>query len=159
MAFQASISRVLAQFSRRSSSPHGSDVERAEERADSISDAEDGLSTTMSEEIAQFQNVVSMVDDIVHAEQTRALRIPTRQSAPPISTLGRSLSLEELRSEVGDEELPAYAYEDNSLPGTDDVSGSIVTDGFRYTPGSSDYTPSQSPVGSVSDVLGPDTKQ
>jgi hypothetical protein len=35
---------------------------------------------------------------------------------------------------------------------------SSIADGLRYTPGSTEYNPSQSREGSVSDILGPDTK-
>lgn len=50
------------------------------------------------------------------------------------------------------EELPAYEDNDGS------ESSSFVADGFRYMPGSSEYSPSHSPAGSLSDILGPDTK-
>ncbi|KAF7917077.1 hypothetical protein EAE99_009406 [Botrytis elliptica] len=50
--------------------------------------------------------------------------------------------------EDDDEVLPAYEDNDGS-----EESGSVA-DGFRYTPGSSAYSPSHSASGSVSDVLG-----
>jgi len=121
-----------------------------------LSDAEDGISTTMTEEITQLQNVVAVVGQIVDVEQARAKMHTTSsigeqtQPIPIIRLTGQSL--EEVRSENGDEDLPAYEHNDSSH------MSSVVADGFQYTPGS-DYTPSQSSSGSLSDILGPDRKQ
>jgi len=130
-----------------------------EKREQLLSDAEDGFSTTMTEEIAQFQNAASVVDDMVSAEEGRARTIAYAhgQIPEPIpipvrneSTLIRDY---DIGSQVGDGEvLPAYEDNDGS------EMSSMVADGFRYTPGSTDYTPSNSDSGSVSDILGPDTK-
>lgn len=123
--------------------------------------AEDGMSTTMTEEITEFRNAAEVVDDMViarataHAQpqcQVQPISIPSSASS---ASEDRPLMRDfDMGSQVGDgEELPAY--EDND----DSEMSSVVADGFRYTPGSTEYSPSHSPAGSVSDILGPDMKQ
>jgi hypothetical protein len=143
------ISRFLSRFSSSSSDDEFDDYEEKQKAL--LADEEDRLSTTMTEEISQFRNAASVVEDIVSAEEGRSqvsmVPIPVSES----SSLMRDY---DIGSQVGDgEELPAY--EDND--GSEDSS--FVADGFRYTPGSSEYSPSHSPAGSVSDILGPDNKQ
>jgi hypothetical protein len=66
-----------------------------------------------------------------------------------VSMESRATTLPEYMSELGGEALPTYEDGD----GTE--LSSVVADGFRYTPGSSDYTPAHSSAGSgASDVLG-----
>jgi len=104
-----------------------------EARAGELSDDD-----AMGSEIRQLRNAAGVVGDIVSAE------------AEPRLSLG---SLPDYRSELG-EELPRYEPSD----GTE--ASSLVADGFMYTPGSTEYTPSitgHSEVGSVRNVLG-DTK-
>lgn len=136
-----------------------SSADYEEKRDQLLAESEDDMSTTMTEEIAQFRNAASVVDDIVSAEEGRArtaayvhghipepIPIPAREE----SALVRDY---DIGSQVGDgEELPAYEDNDGS------EMSSVVADGFRYTPGSSEYSPQQSTSGSVSDILGPDTK-
>lgn len=99
-----------------------------EKRAAALADS--SPSTTMTDDIAGFMNAADMVSEIVAAEEGRARR---------------SMFLE------GEgESLPAYEGHDDSELGN-------VADGCRYTPGSSDYTPSL--AGSASDILGVDVKQ
>ena len=119
---------------------------------------EGALSTTMSEEITQLQNAASVVDDIVSAEEGRS-----RSSACP-QTQSHTLSLPipiptsqsrdyDLASQIGDgEELPAYEDNDGS------EMSSVIADGFRYTPGSTEYSPANSETSDVNDVLGVDRK-
>ena len=119
------------------------------------------MSTTMTEEITELRNAAEIVDDMVFAESSRAQPIPISApspapvSAPAPATEDRPLLRDyDIGSLVGDgEELPAYEDNDGS------EMSSVVADGFRYTPGSTEYSPSHSPAGSVSDILGPDTKQ
>lgn len=99
-----------------------------EKRAALLADGSD--STTMTEDIAGLMNAADMVSDIVAAEEGRARR--------------------NLYLGGEGETLPAYEGHDDSELG-------IVADGCRYTPGSSDYTPSL--AGSASDILGADVKQ
>ncbi|KAM0368246.1 hypothetical protein ACHAPK_006760 [Fusarium culmorum] len=108
-------------------------------------------SVTMEEEIASFREAANMVDGIVAAEEghsahTRSYSYisgssgsshPTHHSAPAA-----------YRNFPDDESLPAYD--------DDERDSSVVSDGCRYTPGSSDYTPSAT-GSNASDVLG-DTK-
>lgn len=163
---RAAKKHALARLIARLSGNAASDDEDYEEKEVFLSDAEDGRSTTMTEELTQLNNAASIVNDIA-AEQMQVL--PLAQPLPSAQPLPRSASLVvpmqsstfgnedfELASQMGlgyGEDLPAY--EDND--GSDDSS--IISDGFRYTPGSSNYSPAHSASGSVSDILGPDSKQ
>jgi hypothetical protein len=109
-----------------------------------LANAEDGLSGTMEDEITQFRNAAGVVEEMVAAEEARP------QFPPRVDS--RSMTAHEIGSQVGDgEELPAYEDSDRS-------EMSSIADGLQYTPGSTEYNPSQSREGSVSDILGPDTK-
>lgn len=142
-------------FSRISGHDIDEDSDDYEEKRQALlaSAAEDGMSTTMTEEITELRNAAEVVDDMVSAESSRAQPIPIPAPAP--ATEDRPLLRDyDIGSLVGDgEELPAYEDNDGS------EMSSVVADGFRYTPGSTEYSPSHSPAGSVSDILGPDTKQ
>jgi hypothetical protein len=103
-------------------------------------EAEEHGGDVMASEITQLRNATAIVEQILAAEEGR------------VSTDSRS-SLPDYRSELGiGEQLPAYEDSDGS------ELGSVVVDGFMYTPGSSDYTPGILEAGSVSSVLG-DTKE
>ncbi|RFU24623.1 hypothetical protein B7463_g11711, partial [Scytalidium lignicola] len=176
-AFRAALSTPFSRLISRCSQRSSEEVDE-EKQAALLSDAEDGISTAMTDEIAQFQSVVSIVDDIVHAEQARTLsRIPLTMPPPeperqqpipiPINERRCNHSIEEVRSELGDEELPAYASYDErhvicNAPSTE-ISESVISDGFRYSPGSSEYASSyaysSSETSSIIDIDGPDTKQ
>jgi hypothetical protein len=126
--------------------PLDDETSEEEKRESLLANAEDGLSGTMSDEIAQFRNVAGVVSEIVAADVSHA-------SAPPprVSSLS-ALNPHEMAGLLDHgEQLPAYE---------DDASSdmSSIADGLRYTPGSTEYNPSQSREGSVSDILGPDTK-
>jgi hypothetical protein len=138
------LARFLARISGRPFDDDQCDYE--EKRAALLSNAEDGLSATMSEEITQLRNAAGMVEEIVVAEAaSQPISFPPRVDS-------RSMTAHEIGSEVGDgEQLPAY--EDN-----DGSEESSIADGFQYTPGSTEYDPLVSREGSVSDILGPDTK-
>jgi hypothetical protein len=121
--------------------------------------AEEREEGTMEGEITQLRNAAGVVSDLIAAEEGRSH--PQQSSPLPISypsstPFRRVNSLPGYGSEVGEgEELPAYEDNDGS------EMSSVVADGFRYTPGSSDYTPGSentSETGSMNDILGPDTK-
>jgi len=103
--------------------------------------AELAAEESVESEIRELRNAAGVVGDIVAAEEGRG-RL----------SIGSLSSLPDYRSELG-EELPSYTPSDGS-----EVS-SFVADGMRYTPGSTEYTPSvdSSEVGSVRNILG-DTK-
>ena len=148
------ITRFLARISGHGSDDDSDDYED-KRQALLASEAEDGMSTTMTEEITEFRNAAEVVDDMVTAQSSR---VPVQVQPIPIPSPAsehRPLMRDyDIGSQVGDgEELPAYEDNDGS------EMSSVVADGFRYTPGSSEYSPSHSPAGSVSDILGPDTKQ
>jgi hypothetical protein len=142
------ITRLLARISGNESDSEPDDYE--EKRRALLSDAEDGVSTTMTEDITQLRNAAEVVGEIVFAEEGRSLTVV--EPAPIPATEVRPLMQEfEILSQVCDgEELPAYEDNDSS------ESSSFVADGFRYMPGSSEYSPSHSPAGSVSDIIGMD---
>jgi hypothetical protein len=117
-----------------------------EEKYGSFSHAENSdHEDDVASQITELQTAASVVSEIVAAEEGRAGRM---------SMESRTTSLPDYRSELG-EELPSYEDSDGS------EESSMVADGFRYTPGSSEYTPGHSPdvseAGSVRAVLG-DTK-
>lgn len=144
------ITRLLARLSGNDSDSEDDDEEK---RQALLSDAEDGMSTTMTEDITQLRNAAELVGDMVTAEGSRSQAVAEPISIPATTEARPLIQGFETLSQVGDgEELPAYEDNDGS------EASSFVADGFRYTPGSSDYSPSHSPAGSVSDILGPDTK-
>lgn len=96
-----------------------------------INDQEDSIAS----EICEFRNAANVVSDIVAAEEGRV-------------SMDSRASLPEYMSELGGEPLPTYEYGEGS------ELSSAVADGFRYTPGSSEYTPGHSEAGSVGDILG-----
>lgn len=98
----------------------------------------EGQEDAVASEICEFRNAASVVSDMIEAEEGRHTRV---------SMVSRS-SLPEYMSELGGECLPTYEDGD----GTE--LSSVVADGFRYTPGSGEYTPGHSSAGSVNDVLG-----
>lgn len=116
-----------------------------------LEDAEDGVSTTMSEDIEQLRNAAEVVGEMVESQnQDQTYSDPASIPAQDpeqvnIPIISNTVPL----MQHFEEELPAYEDNDGS-----DMS-SIVSDGYR--PGTL-YTPSQSSGGSLSDILGPDTK-
>ena len=154
---RAARKHTITQFFARISGQDTDDDSDCEEKRQALlaSAAEDGMSTTMTEEITEFRNAAEVIDDMVLAEssrvQSRVQPIPIPSPASEERPLMRDY---DIGSQIGDgEELPAYEDNDGS------EMSSVVADGFRYTPGSTEYSPSHSPAGSVSDILGPDTKQ
>ncbi|RGP79685.1 hypothetical protein FLONG3_2239 [Fusarium longipes] len=107
-------------------------------------------SVTMEEEIASFREAANMVDGIVAAEEGNSSHGSYRYASgsPVHSRSTRHPAAAIYRNFPDDESLPAY--------GDDEHDSSVISDGCRYTPGSSDYTPSAS-GSNASDVLG-DTK-
>jgi hypothetical protein len=152
-----SIRRFLSRMSSDSDTDSTDDFDEKCEKL--LSDAEDGMSTTMTEEITQFQHAASIVDDMVSAEEGRNRTVAHAHGylPEPMPIPARSENAltrdYDFGSQVGEgEELPAYEDNDGSY------MSSMVADGFRYTPGTSDYSPTNSVEGSMSDILGPDTK-
>jgi len=144
------ITRLLARVSGNDSDSESDDYE--EKRRTLISDAEDGMSTTMTEDITQLRNSAELVGEIVFAEEGRSLTFVEPVPIPATEVRPLMQEFEILSQVCNGEELPAYEDNDGS------ESSSFVADGFRYMPGSSEYSPSHSPAGSLSDILGPDTK-
>ncbi|CAM1511198.1 Fc.00g087110.m01.CDS01 [Cosmosporella sp. VM-42] len=115
---------------------------------------------TMEQEIAQFRQAAFMVEGMVAAEEGRS-----QPEAPLRDVPLRDVPLREMPQQRPSQPpvvpqhvqslYPGYIVSDERLPSYDDetVDSSVVSDGCRYTPGSSDYTPSTS--GSNADnVLG-----
>lgn len=101
---------------------------------------------TMEQEIASCRMAADVVGDMVAAEEGRAQPVVQNMAQPSSPQIAFAQYIPE------DEVLPAY-----DAASSDDSS--IVADGMRYTPGSSEYTPSVRSVGGgADDVLG-DTKQ
>ncbi|KAF5250325.1 hypothetical protein FOXYS1_14895, partial [Fusarium oxysporum] len=109
-------------------------------------------SVTMEEEIASFREAAHMVEGIVAAEEghhshARSYSYAAGPPVPPRPSHHTAATA-----------YPGFMETDENLPAYDDDErdSSVVADGCRYTPGSSDYTPSNS-GSNASDVLG-DTK-
>ncbi|KAJ4309282.1 hypothetical protein N0V84_011600, partial [Fusarium piperis] len=105
-------------------------------------------SVTMEQEIAQFREAAYMVEGLVTAEEGRTHHHPQPHSyapavppRPPHHTAATA--------------YPGFVVTDENLPSYDDPQhdASVVTDGCRYTPGSSDYTPSNT-ASNADNVLG-----
>jgi hypothetical protein len=153
MAHKHMITRLLARIS---GNPSGDEFDDYEEKREALlASAEDGMSTTMTEDITQLRNAAHVVGEMVVAEEGRAMSISPSESASLQASEERPLLQDfemTMLTQVGGEELPAYEDNDGS------EMSSVIADGFRYTPGGSNYSPSHSPSGSVSDILGPDSK-
>ena len=164
-------------FSRSSRDSDSSSEEMDEEKREalladsdadtSVRDMEEGRSTIMSDDLRAFNNVADVISEMVAVDSQPSRFHPSappaapsfhsRTSQSPDIQTSRQMGavIEDYIREVGDNEtLPAYEEEDDSAE-----LGSVIADGFRYTPGSTDYTPSHSANSSMSDILGPDTKQ
>ncbi|KAK2135148.1 hypothetical protein NOF04DRAFT_1170230 [Fusarium oxysporum II5] len=109
-------------------------------------------SVTMEEEIASFREAAHMVEGIVAAEEghhshARSYSYAAGPPVPPRPSHHTAATA-----------YPGFMETDENLPAYDDDErdSSVVADGCRYTPGSSDYIPSNS-GSNASDVLG-DTK-
>ncbi|KAL3418306.1 hypothetical protein PVAG01_10022 [Phlyctema vagabunda] len=142
---KTAINRLMARMTGDDSDFDDGEEKYRSEGQQLMHDAEDGMSTTISEEIVQFQNAASVVGQMVDA--------PQRPPSITISQHDGTSPPHILSDDLYSEELPAYEDNDGS------EASSFIADGFRYTPGSSDYSPAQSSNGSVSDILGVDTKQ
>lgn len=106
-------------------------------------------SVTMEQEIAQFREAAYMVEGLVTAEEGRTHHHPHPHSSyapafpprPPRHTAATA--------------YPGFVVTDENLPSYDDPQhdASVVADGCRHTPGSSDYAPSNT-ASNVDNVLG-----
>ncbi|KAF5875758.1 uncharacterized protein Bfra_011520 [Botrytis fragariae] len=128
---------------------------------DSDCESEDTPSEfSVGQDISSFRNAVDVVGDMVAAEEGRVCSsAPAHYVSIPVHAHQRNVSEDQILHFDGythgievrmDDEEVLPAYEDND--GSEE--GGSVADGFRYTPGSSAYSPSHSASGSVSDVLG-----
>lgn len=130
------------------------------EKAAMLSGTDSGdETTTMDEEIASFRAAADVVGAMVAAEEGRAAAASQTAVLVPVPPRPRSpdgaFAHFAPRQSLESEGLPPYEEEDN----TSDAS-SLVADGLRYTPGSSEYTPSagsRSDAGELDALLG-DTK-
>lgn len=148
------------------------------DNSDSDSDCESENTPSefsIRQDLSSFRNAVDVVGDMVAAEEGRVfssapahyVSIPIHAQAHQRSEsedrirhfdgyhthgvgigIGIAIDDADIDIDVDGEVLPAYEDNDGS-----EESGSVA-DGFRYTPGSSAYSPSHSASGSVSDVLG-----
>ncbi|TVY76044.1 hypothetical protein LSUE1_G007628 [Lachnellula suecica] len=139
-AKQHAISRFLSRFS----SDTDDEFDDYEEKREALlAEEEDRMPTTMAEELSQCRNAASVVEDLVVAEAGRA-QAPVESAPAAVSETSLMMRNYDISSQVGDEQLPAY--EDNDNDGSE--ASTFVADGFRYTPGSSNYSPSHSSAGS-----------
>jgi hypothetical protein len=141
------IMRLLARMSGENFSDNSSCDDYEEKRAELLEEGR--IEGTITRHI----NAAELVDDVVHADDIPAAQ-PASISAVPLVVMPPIPEAQEGTAMLKDfdEELPAYEASEDA------DSDSIISDGFRYTPGSSDYIPSHSVSGSVSSILGLDTK-
>lgn len=101
---------------------------------------QDDQEDIVGSEISEFRNAASMISDMVVAAEEGRFSTDSRASLP------------DYVSQVGGERLPVYRDVDADESGL----ASVVADGFRYTPGNSEYDPgnSRAGAGGVRDVLG-----
>ncbi|KAH7313157.1 hypothetical protein BKA65DRAFT_154296 [Rhexocercosporidium sp. MPI-PUGE-AT-0058] len=154
------ITRLLARMA--GSGSDSNDEEEFEEKFERhrlLMDAEDGMSVTMSEDLEQLRNAAEVVGEIVAVEQQQQHQpfLPTRTTPAPSPALVPAP--EQVNVPVALDVVSPMPPFEEELPAYDDTDGSdlssVVSDGYR--PGTL-YTPSQSPSGSLSDILGPDRK-
>lgn len=123
-----------------------------------LGDAEDGMSMTMSDDIREMRITADVVDEMVAADtrnhnrtQSHNESLPSTNTTPSTTPLITRTSTSNLHPPTPEheheEELPAYEDNDGS------EMSSVIADGFRYESGR-EYVPTQSPEGSVSDILG-----
>ncbi|KAH9883825.1 hypothetical protein F4778DRAFT_613959 [Xylariomycetidae sp. FL2044] len=119
---------------------HGGDEEEEDE---------DNLSTTMEQEISQLRTVADVVTTMVEAEEGRSRQylMPVRREHHHHQQQQQQQHHEPVPPSPTSA-FPDYASSDESLPAYDeaDYNPSMVADGFRYTPGTSRYTPSDRSV-------------
>lgn len=131
-----------------SQGPQGRDL-RAEASATAATMPDDNDSTTtMEQELAGFREAASMVSNLIAAEEGRHRMMQRTQPEPvaatppvPIPTPNRHMYA-----------YPGYNYPSSGLASppsyeVDTAEASMVSDGFRYSPGQFEfqYSPSSSP--------------
>lgn len=129
----------------------------------SVSESDSDMSTTMEQDLASFRSVADAVGDMVMAaEEGRTRRAAARHhyhdhfqqqqpqpQTPPFTPSPAYFASRSRRSTFSDgisidEELPAYEERPFSRVSLD--SASHVSNGIRYTPGGTTYTPTDNPT-------------
>jgi len=108
------------------------------------SDTESDLGNTMEQEIAQFRAAANVVGDMISAAEegrTQQRRGRREYQPPPEDYTPTPPSPGAFAEYMPDDDIPP-AYEERRRTPSIGAESSVVTDGFRYTPGSSNYTPS-----------------
>lgn len=121
------------------------------------SDDDDDDDVSVSDGITSLRNAANVVVDMVAAEEGRSISSQPSShnrfsSQSPLFTPEHESPVPHFDTYPIEIEETLPAYEDNDHDGSE--ASSLVADGFRYIPGSSDYSPSHSASGSVSDILG-----
>jgi hypothetical protein len=133
-AFKQAINKFLGRLGCQKSTEN---FEAGEKHTSLLDTSDEASPNTIADDISEFRSVSDIVSDLVAAEESRS-QASARSDG----------SLFESGSQSGDEQLPPYEGHDGS------DTNSSVPDGFMYTPGSTEYTPSS--AGDASDILGPD---
>jgi len=125
-----------------SSSPQGRDL-RAEEDA-----RPETPPTTMEQELAGFREAASMVSNLIAAEEGRHSRMMQQRRTQPDDITPRMPPVPPPRPSLVDPARAMYTGYNNdsssSLPTYEfaNVETSMISDGFRYSPGQFQYAPS-----------------
>lgn len=120
--------------------PYNEEHHFDEKSAALLSNAEDGLSVTMTEELAQLRTAAGVVEQMV---------VAAAHPQPP------AVWIHTVADHQFSEGRPLLRHDETE---DSDMSSSIA-DGMQYTPGSTDYDPANSREGSMTDVLGLDSKK
>jgi hypothetical protein len=118
------------------------------------SDGDSDIGNTMEQEIAQFRAAASVVTDLVAAEEGRAqYTIPPRET--PREWRPTPPSPGTFAEYMPDDDIPPAYTERRRSVSSSNGDASLISDGFRITPGTSRYTPSSSSSenGGANDVL------
>jgi hypothetical protein len=117
---------------------------------------------TLADELSTCRRAADLVSDMVSVEEgrMRSTTVAREPGRPPaLDLLQPPATTPDLAPLSPNAAFSAYGPEGEALPAYESASesSSVVTDGFRYTPGSTEYSPSVAGSG-ADDVLG-DTKQ
>ena len=143
-AHKAAIKAAVKGFFRRIFPGMVEDEEKAAVVRQPESDTESDLGNTMEQEIAQFRAAANVVGDMINAAEegrTQQRRRRSEYQPLPEDYTPTPPSPGAFAEYMPEDDIPP-AYEERRRALSITAESSVVSDGFRYTPGSSNYTPS-----------------
>jgi len=143
-ANKAAIKAALKKFVRRLFPGLAGDEEKAAMVRQPESDTESDLGNTMEQEIAQFRAAANVVGDMISAAEegrTQQRRRRCQYQPPPEDYTPTPPSPGAFAEYMPEDDIPP-AYEERRRSPSISAEASMVSNGFRYTPGSGGITPS-----------------